>query len=149
MRHQLVNSYLTNKELTWILQNKILYLKTTRSLYYQIERWNILIKYELRRFYFSENNNVKIEVLCIFFKFGLIIKSIFHTYIFNVILFLYVNINFHLLYIVAFYILCPIPLFIAFMIGFKVRVLHFSWGFYLFIFANISYLSNGGYYFLF
>ena len=48
-----------------------------------------------------------------------------------------------LLYITAFYILCPLPMFILILIG-KDLMLSKSWGFYLFIFTQILYMSNTG-----
>ena len=48
-----------------------------------------------------------------------------------------------LLYITAFYVLCPLPLITVFMIGFE-NVLQFSWGYYFFSSGYISALSNGG-----
>ena len=48
-----------------------------------------------------------------------------------------------LLYITAFYILCPLPMFILILIG-KDLMLSKSWRFYLFIFTQILYMSNTG-----
>ena len=48
-----------------------------------------------------------------------------------------------LLYITTFYILCPLPMFIFSLIGVDI-IISYNWGFYLFIFTQILYLSNTG-----
>ena len=52
--------------------------------------------------------------------------------------------NICLLYITAFYILCPAPLFVITWFGLE-RLLEYSWGFYLFMATHIFYMSNGGF----
>ena len=51
------------------------------------------------------------------------------------------NTCFH--YITAFYILCLLPMFIFSLFGVK-QMLSYSWGFHLFIFTQILYMSNTG-----
>lgn len=48
-----------------------------------------------------------------------------------------------LLYITAFYLICPLPLFIVSIFGLE-RLLGSSWGYYIFVFIYVFYLSNGG-----
>ena len=51
--------------------------------------------------------------------------------------------NICLFYITAFYIICPLPIFVVYLFGAD-KLFSFNWGSYLYTFTHIIYMSNNG-----
>ena len=51
--------------------------------------------------------------------------------------------NICLFYITAFYIICPLPIFVVYLFGAE-KFFSFNWGSYLYTFTHIVYMSNNG-----